>query len=165
MPLERARGTRSSALLRPARGEVTCVVRYLRSAVTQLDCDSQARQGLFHAVAELRDSDRLSAAELGRLDELRAWFRGRLPVPVRIERGQNVRASRDIPPHLRREGCRLDASSLLTRRRGRTTFIQTSVASAIALPATSMQSYASVRGRDLYKLSTRRRDALGGAAV
>jgi hypothetical protein len=71
-------------------------VRYLRFAVTQLDCDSQVRQGLFHAVGELRDSDRLSTAELDRLDELRAWFRWRLAVPARFDRGWKVRASRGI---------------------------------------------------------------------
>lgn len=36
-------------------------MRYLRFAVTELDCDSQVRQGLFHAGGALRDSDRLSA--------------------------------------------------------------------------------------------------------
>jgi hypothetical protein len=71
-------------------------VRHLRFVVTQLDRDSQVRQGLFHAVAELRDGDRLNGAELDRLDELRAWFRGRLPVPARFDRGQKVRASRGI---------------------------------------------------------------------
>lgn len=78
------------------RCEVTCVVRYLRFAVTELDCDSQVRQGLFQAVAELRDSDRLSTTELARINELREWFGCRLPVPTRFGRGRNVRASRGI---------------------------------------------------------------------
>lgn len=78
------------------RCEVTCVVRYLRFAVTELDCDSQVRQGLFCAVRDLRDSDRLSGAELDRIDELREWFGHRLAVPTRFDRNGSARAGRGI---------------------------------------------------------------------
>jgi hypothetical protein len=71
-------------------------VRYLRFAVTELDCDSQVRQGLFCAIRGLYDSDRLSGAEIDRVDELRAWFGRRLPVPTRFDRRSGVRSGRGI---------------------------------------------------------------------
>ncbi len=47
---------------------------YLRFVTNHVDEDSNRRQGLFHAIARIRDIGKLFAHEEARVDELRGWF-------------------------------------------------------------------------------------------
>ena len=57
---------------------------FIRFVIADRDGDSGRRQGLFQAGDMLRESGRMSDADIGRLDELERWFREHLAVPDRF---------------------------------------------------------------------------------
>lgn len=57
---------------------------FIRFVIASRDEDSGRRQGLFQAADGLRASGRMSASDLGRLDQLEGWFREHLAVPDRF---------------------------------------------------------------------------------
>jgi len=57
---------------------------FIRFVIAGRDKGSGRRQGLFQAAAALRESGRMSAADLERLDELQRWFDEHLARPERF---------------------------------------------------------------------------------
>jgi hypothetical protein len=68
---------------------------YLRFVVPDIDEDSLAELGVFHAVWNLRDRGRLDAHEEEEHDRIRIWFEQNLKVPSRFTASK--------PPHYRRK--------------------------------------------------------------
>ena len=54
---------------------------YLRFVILKLDSQSGRRQGLFQAMAELRDSGKLSPHDQMHVNEIREWFSNNLEPP------------------------------------------------------------------------------------
>jgi hypothetical protein len=67
---------------------------YLRFVIDRTDEDSSRRQGLFQAIADLRNGGRLFNHEEERADELRAWFSRHLEKPESFSRSSRPHAAR-----------------------------------------------------------------------
>lgn len=65
---------------------------YIRFVIAKHDKDSHKPQGLFQAVAELRDDGRLSPEERRAADQIFGWFNKNLPTPTRLSRSSKRRA-------------------------------------------------------------------------
>ena len=65
-------------------------MRFIRFVVAAPDPTSQVRQGVFQAVAELRDEAALSEAEDRLIGDALAWFVKNLPEPQRFSRKRNA---------------------------------------------------------------------------
>lgn len=65
---------------------------YLRFVVHWKDEDSGRRQGLFHALAWLRDEGRLSSGESVAHEQVRAWFNQHLETPTSFARSSRSHA-------------------------------------------------------------------------
>lgn len=61
---------------------------YLRFVIDKHDEDSNKPQGLFQAIAELRDNGCLSPEERIAATKILAWFNKNLPVPRRFSRSR-----------------------------------------------------------------------------
>jgi hypothetical protein len=57
---------------------------FIRFVIADRDEDSGRSQGLFQAGEALRESGRMSGADVGRLDALERWFRKHLAEPTRF---------------------------------------------------------------------------------
>jgi hypothetical protein len=67
---------------------------YLRFVISQTDEDSSRRQGLFQAIAHLRDASKLPKHEEDSVDELRGWFSKKLRKPESFSRSGRPHAHR-----------------------------------------------------------------------
>jgi hypothetical protein len=66
---------------------------YLRFVVNRVDGDSNRREGLFQAIAALRNVGELSAQERERANELRAWFSEHLKKPRSFSKSNRPHAA------------------------------------------------------------------------
>jgi hypothetical protein len=57
---------------------------FIRFVTRTLDPRSGRRQGIFEAGGALRTSERMSAVDIEKLDEIRDWFIDHLPIPTRF---------------------------------------------------------------------------------
>jgi hypothetical protein len=57
---------------------------FIRFVVSEIDFDSGRRRGLFQAVAQLRESSDISAADRALLDEIAEWFSKNLDKPTEL---------------------------------------------------------------------------------
>ena len=67
---------------------------FVRFVTASLDSDSGRRQGLFQAIAELRDAGELSVYEQQQLDDIYDWFNDNLKVPYQLSRSTRYHAKK-----------------------------------------------------------------------
>ncbi len=65
---------------------------FIRFITHQFDKDSGCRQGIFHALGDLRDADIFQAHELQTYNEVYEWFRQNLAKPDRFSRSSKTHA-------------------------------------------------------------------------